>query len=638
MPLSGSQSISSYVSLTSLSSPLCSKSTSYLRVFIRQLLNEFFLDCDVWEDIIMVILSAIARDLPSVLQIIHDLRSNPSLQDIHHYIHVVYQGNDFPSRSSYLPGWGEAHETWIPSSLVKERPQLAHLGGVVYICSPPKDFEPLKLIVEFVVFAVCASYLEIQVYTDHLVERKVYQESPPSLASKSHNASLSNLKSAIVGFFRRDSASKPPLPPKDPPRMSGYFASAIHKLESMVISTSPYVRFLPPFLLCRLTEDEAKQIEKSNVTSMKRGVSVYSFDLPANGIATIDSRIGLRYFALNPTYLSILRHQSISFTHYLYHPSDTRSVCTVPLLRSVEYYARKGEYRDPTVKEFFIDIVENASRICKTPWCKRPLSEHIYVYLHFSSKVEIRLAPSDYTCDEISFFYGCGQCQERSPSKSLSQGSMHSSLGKFLELLVYDRKFTWSPLCGHSDFTRNYLFNSMQINLSISSIVLYEMRSTKFEACGSDAYWSGTDGIYHGFSSSELKEEAVSDIKAFFTSIRDYLITHAISVKGEDREMIEDLIKNAYLEESALLEMLCNNLDFSNFSDFRRKMTDIMDAFVATVATWIEEFLPKAPLPTPRFPEYHKCVLQDFFDFSNPLVPKMSLLFRVVSFLSDLMR
>lgn len=298
--------------------------------------------------------------------------------------------------------------------------------------------------------------------------------------------------------------------------------------ETLILSSSPFVKFEPPYLLMRMKEEETKlALLRLKRSLIERNWVSASRELNASPVATspgaagmtekaklvsaassVSSTSGLRslstdqlliedgeYEYLKAEYDQKLRmHETniIESSHdvspYLRQNivvlySNVNSVTTVPCqgpeVRVFEYYRES----DITLGQYLEEQVVESSQLCPSEICDRPMLMHYRIYSHGQRRINVVIeqfaTPLSGMADTILMWSFCNLCRKATPVVPMSEETWKYSFGKYLELTFHHPELLCQPsICPHDihrDHVRYFGLKNLAIRFQCEPIELLEV-------------------------------------------------------------------------------------------------------------------------------------------------------------------
>ena len=313
--------------------------------------------------------------------------------------------------------------------------------------------------------------------------------------------------------------------PDDVPPPS-YYSDMVEKHKTRVLSSSPFVQFMLPYLLMRAREQERrlahlKRLKDEYDPNRDEGEdhqSTQKFDLvkpemmhgplqrtskpvreflfavydaefeKAMHFYVTQKRQWESYIAANVNLFDPLAHQNIAVLYSLV--STVTSVpCAGPDIIALGFY---GDHEfeseemfdaDCTLGQYVEDLCYGASDTCKANGCEKRMFDHHRQYVHGDGQLSVFVEkyPSKFKGLEqtILMWSVCRICGQETQVIPMSENTWRYSFGKYLEL-----SFWSSPLharagvCPH-DIHRNHVryfgLQNIALRLQYDNVVLYEV-------------------------------------------------------------------------------------------------------------------------------------------------------------------
>lgn len=398
----------------------------------------------------------------------------------------------------------------------------------------------VKRITEFMIYVVYNLKLETCLMRDEFVQIPATPE--PMDADdvpKSANASLMTKTSGLTSDSQQDPEEKKSDPsstdmkvtvtgevtevPDDIP-MPTYYEDMVKDHETKILSTSPFVKFEPPYLLMRAREMERK------LAYLKR---LRDQDLDSN--KAVDEKSKSQKFVLitpemvhesshgaPPKVREILRaahdaEYDRALHHYqtqkrqweayvsggsnLFDPyahqniavlfsqvcTTTSIPCAGPDIFVLEYYNEHGGdsiYEpDCTVGQYVDDLCHSANAICTVNGCEKRMFEHHRQYVHGEAQISIFTQPHSSKLrglqDTILMWSSCKICGNETQVVPMSDSTWKYSFGKYLELSFWSKNLhARAGVCPHDlqrDHIRYFGFKDVALRIRYDTVNLLEI-------------------------------------------------------------------------------------------------------------------------------------------------------------------
>lgn len=266
--------------------------------------------------------------------------------------------------------------------------------------------------------------------------------------------------------------------PEDIP-MPTFYSDMAAKHETKILSASPFVKFVQPYLLMKARSLERQLVylkrlrdqdtfedqpdeEKSKpekfqlikpemvyetVKSAPRqlmevlhAVHDAEYDKAMHNYLT-QKRQWETHVSMNSHLFDPYTHQTIT-TLYSVVCTSTSIPCYGPDLLSFDYY-NQHEVRRPfdpdcTLGQYVEDLCTSINTICTAHGCERKMSEHHRTYVHGEAKITVVLVKSPCKLkgmhDQVLMWSYCKICDKEKKVLPMSEGTWKYSFGKYLEL------------------------------------------------------------------------------------------------------------------------------------------------------------------------------------------------------------
>ncbi|KAJ9068984.1 Mitochondrial distribution and morphology protein 12 [Entomophthora muscae] len=297
-----------------------------------------------------------------------------------------------------------------------------------------------------------------------------------------------------------------PLPPTPPSRHAhpeGRPRSDLLELDvdemlrpylTKTLSSSPFVRFPPPYLMLRMKEEAIRvrdlQEKHQHLMASKVANSLSSPrpddesgpDSQKESAAAVAEHLHtLRaHHAFIESFqppLSPFAHQSITILHCNVSLAET-IICQPPQSHTIEYY----QSSDLTLGQFLELSCFDLTMLCGT--CDNSVVQHLRSYVHGNARVTVTVEelPSPIAGMEntILMWSYCKKCDKLLPVVPMSEETWKFSLGKYLELAFYHASLSCrAGLCPHDihrDHVRYFGLNDLAARFEYEPIDIMEVR------------------------------------------------------------------------------------------------------------------------------------------------------------------
>ncbi|KAI9703453.1 MAG: 1-phosphatidylinositol-3-phosphate 5-kinase [Bogoriella megaspora] len=316
-----------------------------------------------------------------------------------------------------------------------------------------------------------------------------------------------------------------PIPDDVPP--PSYYSDLVEKHKTRVLSSSPFVQFMLPYLLMRSREQERRlahlkrlrdQYDSSRyddekctssqkfelvkcemmhvpLQSASQSVREYLYALhnaeyeKAMHFYLTQKRQWESYITGNVNLFDPFAHQNIAVLYSLV--STVTSVpCAGPEIIALSFY---GDHEfdhdgqpfdaDCTLGQYVEDLVYSASDVCKANGCGKRMFDHHRQYVHADGQLSVFVEkyPSRFKGLEqtILMWSVCRICGQETQVIPMSENTWRYSFGKYLELSFWSSALhARAGVCPH-DIHRNHVryfgLQNTALRLQYDTVVLYEV-------------------------------------------------------------------------------------------------------------------------------------------------------------------
>jgi len=322
--------------------------------------------------------------------------------------------------------------------------------------------------------------------------------------------------------------SKPAVPeedsvPEDIP-MPTFYGDMVEEHRTKILSASPFVKFMQPYLLMRAREqerrlaylkrlrdqdtlevqnaDEKPKLEKFDlikpemvhervpnasrkVREVLRAVHDAEYDKALHTYQT-QSKQWEAYISGNNNLFDPYAHQNIAVL-YSVVCTVTTVPCSGPDTLALGFYNEHetdADFEaDCTLGQYVEDLCLGASTICIANGCEKRMIEHHRQYVHGTAQLSVFV--ERYPCklrglqDTILMWSTCRICGKETQVMHMSESSWKYSFGKYLELSFWSSDLrARAGICPHDlhrDHLRYFGFQDMAIRVHYDPITLLEI-------------------------------------------------------------------------------------------------------------------------------------------------------------------
>ena len=311
--------------------------------------------------------------------------------------------------------------------------------------------------------------------------------------------------------------------PEDIP-MPTFYGDMVEEHQTKILSASPFVKFMQPYLLMRAREQERRLAylkrlrDQDNLEeqSIEEKPKPEKFDLikpemvherirtaskkvrevlhavhdaeydKALHIYQTQSKQWEAYIAGNINFFDPYAHQNIAVLYSVVCTATTVP-CSGPDLLALGFYNEHetdADFEaDCTLGQYVEDLCLGANTTCTANGCERKMFEHHRQYVHGEAQLSVFV--EHYPCklrglqDTILMWSVCRKCDKETQVMPMSDSTWKYSFGKYLELSFWSSELhARADVCPH-DLHRNHLryfgFKDMALRVHYDSITLLEI-------------------------------------------------------------------------------------------------------------------------------------------------------------------
>lgn len=311
--------------------------------------------------------------------------------------------------------------------------------------------------------------------------------------------------------------------PDDVP-MPTFYEDMVEKQQTKILSASPFVKFMQPYLLMRARElerrlaylkrlrdqdfsvdqaaDEKSQTKKfvlitpemiheslagasSKVKEVLHAVHDAEYDRALHNYQT-QKRQWETYVAGNINLFDPYSHQNIVVLHSLVC-TTTSIPCSGPDVFALGFYNEHESDRafeaDCTLGQYVEDLCQSAHAVCTANGCEKRMLEHHRQYVHGEAQVSVFVQPYPAKMrglqDTILMWSCCKICGNETQVMPMSDSTWKYSFGKYLELSFWSRNLhARAGVCPHDlhrDHLRYFGFKDVALRFHYDPIKLLEI-------------------------------------------------------------------------------------------------------------------------------------------------------------------
>ena len=392
--------------------------------------------------------------------------------------------------------------------------------------------------------------------------------------------------------------------PEDVP-MPTYYGDLVEEHKTKIVSASPFVKFVQPYILMRVREQERRLayikrlrdqdvLEEQNVSEKVKpekfdlirpemvhervqtasrkvrevlhAVHDAEYDKALHNYQT-QSKQWEAYISGNTNLLDPYAHQNIAVL-YSVVCTVTTVPCSGPDMLALGFYNEHetdADFEaDCTLGQYVEDLCLGANTVCTANGCERKMFEHHRQYVHGEAQLSVFV--ERHPCklrglqDTILMWSSCRICGKETQVLPMSESTWKYSFGKYLELSFWSSGLrARADVCPH-DLHRNHLryfgFKDMALRVHYDPITLLEIIVPRARIT-----WKVDNDLRFKNELFSKMEDRVNkfmfSVKARIRSINTESI---LPDKAEScKQEVEKLTKKASDEHHALIQRLRRN-------------------------------------------------------------------------------
>ncbi|KAK2742877.1 1-phosphatidylinositol-3-phosphate 5-kinase [Onygenales sp. PD_40] len=313
-----------------------------------------------------------------------------------------------------------------------------------------------------------------------------------------------------------ENTNSPPVP--------AFYEDMVEKHQTKILSASPFVKFMPPYLLMRARElerqlaylkrlrdqdfsteqlsDEKAKSQKfvlitpemiheslsgasAKVKEVLHAVHDAEYDRALHNYQT-QKRQWETYISGNTNLFDPYAHQNIVVLYSLV--CTTTSVpCSGPDIFALGFYNEHETDRifeaDCTLGQYVEDLCLSANAVCEVNGCEERMFDHHRQYVHGEAQVTVIVQPYPSKLrglqDVILMWSCCKICGNETPAIPMSESTWRYSFGKYLELSFWSGELhARAGVCPHDlhrDHLRYFGFKDVALRIHYDPITLLEI-------------------------------------------------------------------------------------------------------------------------------------------------------------------
>lgn len=351
----------------------------------------------------------------------------------------------------------------------------------------------------------------------------VGQASANTPETESTVKSSSEMKPPPQQDEQREALSNSP-PAGDGDLMPTFYGDMVEKHRTKILSASPFVKFMQPYLLMCARKQESRlahlkqlrdqviaqeQISDTKATAQRflliqpEMVHQTVQDAPKKVLEVLHAVHDAEYDKALYNYETQKRQweTSIAGTIDLFDPYTHQNIvvlyslvcttttipCTGPDLVALAYYNEHDagvEFEpDCTLGQFVEDLCLGANTICTANGCEKKMLDHHRSYVHGEARISVFV--ENYPCkirglqDSILMWSYCKVCKKETQVMAMSESSWKYSFGKYLEISFWSSNLRLrAGVCPHDlhrDHIRYFGYKDLALRIHYDSIELLEI-------------------------------------------------------------------------------------------------------------------------------------------------------------------
>jgi 1-phosphatidylinositol-3-phosphate 5-kinase len=310
--------------------------------------------------------------------------------------------------------------------------------------------------------------------------------------------------------------------PDDTP-LSSFYGEMVEKHQKKILSASPFVKFMQPYLLEQAREQERKvgylkslrdqyttndekvdmdgpekfelvqpemvhtvlEQASKQVRDFLHAVHNAEYDKALHAYQT-QKRQWEAYVTNNLNLFDPFNHQKIAVLYSVVN-SVTSTPCVGPEIIALAFYHEHdyddGFTPDCTLGQYVEDLCHGASTICDVNGCDKKMVDHHRQYVHGEGQMSVivKKYPSKIRGlhNTILMWSVCRQCATETQVIPMSENTWKYSFAKYLELTFWSTSLhPRADLCPHDihrDHVRYFGLNNVAIQIQYDTVQLYEV-------------------------------------------------------------------------------------------------------------------------------------------------------------------
>lgn len=310
---------------------------------------------------------------------------------------------------------------------------------------------------------------------------------------------------------------------KESGALPSFYDDVVEKHKTKILSTSPFVKFMPPHLLMQARQMEGRLAELKRLrdqyrtdASEEKSLTASKFQLvkpemvqapvpkasrqvkdflyavhdaeydTAMHTYVMQKRQWESYLSGTINLFDPLSHQRIAFLYSMVLTQNTMP-CVGPEVIALEFYneheMEEGFATDITLGQYVEDLVHGANTVCGVNGCDKTLFDHHRQYVHGLGQMTVfvqkHLPKVPGITKRILMWSQCRICQTETPPIGMSDTTWKYSFGKYLELMFWSSDLRPRAVsCEHDihrDHVRYFGLQGVAVRMQFDAIDLHEV-------------------------------------------------------------------------------------------------------------------------------------------------------------------
>ncbi|KAF9699202.1 hypothetical protein EKO04_003157 [Ascochyta lentis] len=381
------------------------------------------------------------------------------------------------------------------------------------------DLVKLKRVTEFMSYVVYNLRLETCLMRDEFVDTPTESVvDPHALADGEHTQNINDAIANAAGIevHSDDTQSAGDAAPS-------YYSDLVENHRTKVLSSSPFVKFMQPYLLeqarqyerklghlrklkNQYTTDSDEEEEKSHqkfelvqpemvhvvveraskqVREFLSAVHASEYDKALHNYET-QKRQWEAYLSGNSDLYDPFNHQKIAVLYSVVN-TTTSTPCIGPEIIALGFYQEHdyddGFTPDCTLGQYVEDLCTSAGVVCEVDGCNRRMVDHSRQYVHGEGQMTVVVqkhpAKLKGLYQAILMWSVCRKCGKETQPIPMSEWTWKYSFAKYLELTFWSTQLhprtNGCPHDIHKDHVRYFGYNNVALRIQYDAVPMYEV-------------------------------------------------------------------------------------------------------------------------------------------------------------------